>query len=245
MKALAKRILAGLGISVRRVPPGIVVGYDLDRDLSLVIGPHPGSVCVDVGAHEGLFVDLLLANLNHPTIHAFEPAPGPFARLKSRHGATPGVTLVNAGLGREPGAIEFNIYDNQTLNSFLPMLPAGASTLGGPKLVETRSVPVFSLDSYAASSGLAHISLLKIDTQGYELQVLQGAERTLSEGNVGTVLVEINFAPLYDRQVWAHEIIGFLHDRGLHLVDFYEKCRLNPHLGWCTALFTRRAPSPS
>ena len=245
MKTLAKRILAKIGYSLSRVPPGIVVGYDLGRDLNLVIGPRSAPVCIDVGAHDGLFVDLLLANLNRPTIHAFEPAPGPFERLRSRHGATPGVTLVNAGLGREPGTIEFNIYDNQTLNSFLPMLSAGVTTLGSPKLVETRSVPVFSLDSYAASSGLAHINLLKIDTQGYELQVLQGAERILSGGHVETVLVEINFAPLYDRQVWAHEIIGFLHERGLHLVDFYEKCRLNPHLGWCTALFTRRAPSPS
>jgi FkbM family methyltransferase len=245
MKSLAKRIVARLGYSLSRVPPGIVVGHDLARDLSLVMGPRRSAVCVDAGAHDGHFVDFLLESLNEPMVHAFEPAPGPFARLKSRHGKTPGITLVNAGLGRQPGRIEFNIYDNQTLNSFLPMLPAGASTLGDAKLVETLSVPVFSLDSYAASSDIAHIDLLKIDTQGYELQILEGAGRLLSEGKVGTVLVEINFAPLYERQVWAHEVIGFLHDRGLHLVDFYEKCRLNPLLGWCTALFTRRAPSPA
>jgi FkbM family methyltransferase len=243
MKSLAKRIVAKLGYSLNRVPPGIVVGLDLGRDLSLVMEGNRSPVCVDAGAHDGHFVDFLLANLRGPVIHAFEPAPVPFAGLKSRHGATTGVTLVNAGLGREAGSIEFNIYDNQTLNSFLPMLPAGASTLGGAKLVETLSVPVFSLDSYAASCGLARIDLLKIDTQGFELQILQGAGRLLAEGKVGTVLVEINFAPLYDRQVWAHEIIGFLHEHGLHLVDFYEKCRLNPLLGWCTALFTRRPPS--
>lgn len=243
MKSIAKRIVAGLGYSLSRVPPGIVVGHDLGRDLSLVVGPRASAVCVDVGAHDGHFVDFLLTSLRDPVIHAFEPAPEPFARLQARHGADPGIALVNAGLGREPGTIEFNVYDNQTLNSFLPMLPGGASTLGDAKLVETLSVPVFSLDSYAASRGLAHIDLLKIDTQGYELQILEGASRLLAGAAVETVLIEINFAPLYDGQVWAHEIIGFLHDRGLHLVDFYEKCRLNPHLGWCTALFTRRAPS--
>jgi FkbM family methyltransferase len=188
-------------------------------------------------------VDFLREHLRQPVIHAFEPAPEPFARLKARHGGTPGLKLVNAGLGDAPGKIEFNIYDNQTLNSFLPMLPSGTSTLGSPKLIETLSVPVHSLDSYAKAVGLANIDLLKIDTQGYELRILQGASGLLAKGCVESVLVEINFAPLYDGQVWAHEMIGFLHERGLHLVDFYEKCRLNPHLGWCTALFTRRRPS--
>ena len=116
MKSLAKRIVAKLGYSLSRVPPGIVVGLDLGRDLSLVIGARPSPVCVDAGAHDGHFVDFLMANLGEPVVHAFEPAPVPFAGLKGRHGATPGVTLVNAGLGREPGRIDFNIYDNQTLN---------------------------------------------------------------------------------------------------------------------------------
>jgi hypothetical protein len=151
---------------------------------------------------------------------------------------------VNAGLGRDYGQIDLNIYDNQALNSFLPISQPGTNILGGPRLLRRIPAPVYSLDGYAASAGLRRLDLLKIDTQGYELEVLQGANRLLAAGCVGTVLIEINFAPLYDRQVWPHEIIRFLHERGLHLVDFYEKCRLNPHLGWCTALFTQRAPSP-
>jgi len=245
MKSHLKRALAWAGWSLNRVPSGIVVGFDLGRELRLVVGDLTAPVCIDAGAHDGHFVDFLLDHLRQPAIHAFEPAPEPFARLQARHGGTPGVKLVNAGLGSEAGKIEFNIYDNQTLNSFLPMLPSGTSTLGSPKLIETLSVPVHSLDSYAESAGLVKIDLLKIDTQGYELQILRGASRLFASGSVESVLVEINFAPLYDRQVWAHEVIGFLHERGLHLVDFYEKCRLNPHLGWCTALFTRRKPSPA
>jgi FkbM family methyltransferase len=245
MKSHLKRALAWAGWSVNRVPAGIVVGFDLGRDLRLVVGDKTAPVCIDVGAHDGHFVDFLRENLRQPAIHAFEPAPEPFARLKTRHGGTPGTTLVNAGLGSDAGKIEFNIYDNQTLNSFLPMLASGVSTLGSPKLIETLSVPVHTLDSYAHAAGLVNIDLLKIDTQGYELQILRGASGLLTGGHVESVLVEINFAPLYERQVWAHEVIGYLHERGLYLVDFYEKCRLNPHLGWCTALFTRRRPSPT
>jgi FkbM family methyltransferase len=242
MKTLGKRVLAKLGWSLHRIPPGIVMGFDLGRDLPLVLGNPRAPVCVDVGAHVGLFIDLLRSSLREPTIHAFEPAPESFARLQGRFGATPGITLVNAGLGRERGKIDFNIFDNQTLNSFLPMLPSGSGTLGDPKLVRTIEVPVHSLDDYADSAGLVRIDLLKIDTQGYELQILKGASRLLGGGKVNAVLLELNFVPLYDGQVWAHETFGFLHENGFRLVDFYEKCRLNPVLGWCTALFTLRKP---
>lgn len=244
MKPLVKRALAQLGLSLHRVPPGIVVGFDLSRDLEIVVGSQSAPVCIDVGAHVGKFVDLLGSSLRDPVIHAFEPSPESFALLRSHCASIPNIKLVNAGLGCESGEINFNIFDNQTLNSFLPMLPSGTGTLGGPKLVRSISVPVYTLDDYAASAGLGQIDLLKIDTQGYELQILRGAARLLAAGNVRTILLELNFVPLYDGQVWAHEIIGFLHERGFRLVDFYEKCRLNPLLGWCTALFTTRKPAP-
>lgn len=244
MKSLAKHALSRLGWSLHRIPPGIVVGFDLGRDLAIVLENRPAPVCIDVGAHVGDFVELLRLRLRNPIIHAFEPAPEPFNRLKARWGATPNINLINAGLGLQSGQISFNIYDNQTLNSFLPMLPSGSGTLEGSKLVRSITVPVLSLDDYAASPRLHQIDFLKIDAQGYELQILRGAAGLLGAGKIRTILLELNFAPLYDGQVWGHELIGFLHEHGFGLVDFYEKCRLNPLLGWCTALFTVRSPAP-
>ena len=75
MKTFAKRALSRLGWSLNRLPRGIVVGGELGRDLPLVLGSSPGSVCIDVGAHDGHFVDLLRECLAKPVIHAFEPAP--------------------------------------------------------------------------------------------------------------------------------------------------------------------------
>ena len=239
MKSQVKRILAAMGWSLHRVSPGLVAGFDLGRDLSLVVGPGAGAVCIDVGAHDGEFIRLLKAKLRRPRIHAFEPAPEPFARLQANHGADPDVTLVNAGVGDEAGRIEFHIYENQVLNSFLPILPSGAAILGNGKLLRNLEVPVQRLDDYAAGSGLEKIDLLKIDTQGYELRVLGGARRLLETGSVRAVAIEMNFAPLYEGQVRTHEVEGFLHERGFGMVDLYEKCRLNPFLGWCTAVFAR------
>jgi len=112
--------------------------------------------------------------------------------------------------------------------------------LGDGRLSRTITVPVQRLDDYAAATGLEVIDLLKIDTQGYELRVLSGASRLLESGNVRAIVVELNFAPLYEGQVRSHEVVGFLHDRGFRMVDVYEKCRINPFLGWCTAVFARQ-----
>jgi FkbM family methyltransferase len=240
MKAQIKRVLARMGWSLHRIRPGIVSGLEFGRDLALVVGTKPEPLCIDVGAHDGTFVQLLQARFRRPRIHAFEPAPEPFARLQANHGSDPGVTLVNSGLGGESGQIQFNIYPNQSLNSFLPMLPSGAALLGDGRLSRTITVPVQRLDDYAAATGLEVIDLLKIDTQGYELRVLSGASRLLESGNVRAIVVELNFAPLYEGQVRSHEVVGFLHDRGFRMVDVYEKCRINPFLGWCTAVFARQ-----
>jgi hypothetical protein len=102
---------------------------------------------------------------------------------------------------------------------------------------------VVRLDDYAGRAGIGRIDLLKIDTQGYERQVLKGAEGLLARNRIDAVLVELNFVPLYEGQVWAHELIGLLQGHSFYLVDFYEKCRLGPFLGWCTALFARRDPA--
>jgi len=240
MKSTVKKILASAGYALQRLPPGIPTGNFLERDLPLVLGSQPGHVCIDAGAHVGSFVKQLTGCLSSPLIHAFEPAPEPFAKLRTDCGNVPGIKLVAAGLSDQVGELEFNIFDNQTLNSFLPLAAGADRTFGGVNRVAQVKAPVLRLDDYAAKAGLAEISLLKIDTQGYELRILQGAEGLLAGGQVRAVLLELNFVPLYEGQVWAHEVIAHLHARGLHLVEFYEKCRLNPFLGWCTALFVRR-----
>jgi FkbM family methyltransferase len=241
MKAALKRWLISAGISVQKVPAHLPTGHDLGRDLRLVIGDQPGSICIDVGAHIGDFVDLLRERLPSPQVHAFEPAPESLARLRARHDRSPGVVIVPAGLSDQAGRLQFNIFDNQTLNSFLPMAEGADQTFGGAVQTARIEAPVLRLDDYAAEAGLTRIDLLKIDTQGFELHVLRGASRLLAAGSIRTVLVELNFMPLYAGQVWAHEVIAHLHQYNLHPVDFYEKCRLNPFIGWCTALFARRS----
>ncbi len=240
MKQLLKRILFRAGYSLHRLPPGIVTGVELSRDLRLVLGHRDRAVAIDVGANVGDTVTLIRDAMPGCTVHAFEPNPATFATLQQRHGQTPGIVLNNSGVGSTEDTLKLNAVANHALNSFLPLTPDGRRRLdvsGSTRVVE---VPVVRLDTYATNHDVENIDLLKIDTQGFEMHVLQGAVGLFDARRVACVLIELNFVDLYAGQAKPVEIISFLQERGFHLVDLYEKCRHNPVLAWCTALFVQR-----
>jgi FkbM family methyltransferase len=240
MRELLKRFLARSGLSLHRVPTGVVTGQDLARDLRLVVGKKESPLCIDVGANDGGTIDLLHRCLNSPQIYAFEPNPSIFENLQAKHGQSEGVRLIHAGLGDAKGKLTLQLFSNHTLNSFLPLSQNGRTRLDACDSPQTATVPVLRLDEFAAEEKLGPIELLKVDTQGFELHVLRGAEALFAHQRIRSVLIELNFADLYVGQATPADIITHLRSRGLHLVDFYEKCRHQPLLGWCTALFTQK-----
>ncbi len=86
-----------------------------------------------------------------------------------------------------------------------------------------------TVDDFLANLGQPEVNLLKIDTQGFDLEVLRGAQQSLAAGRIGAVLVELNFSKLYCDQSAATDIIRFLADHRLQVVDFYEKIRAGAH----------------
>jgi Methyltransferase FkbM domain len=84
---------------------------------------------------------------------------------------------------------------------------------------------------------LTHIDLIKVDVQGFDLEVLRGAATILSEGAVKTLLVEVNFISLYENQCSFGELEQLLKGKGYYLVALYEVARKNLQIGWATACF--------
>jgi hypothetical protein len=110
------------------------------------------------------------------------------------------------------------------------------------KTVKTSVVKTRSVDEVRAYLDISHIDLLKIDTQGFDLEVLQGARASINAGRIGAVMVELNYVRIYEGQAKAEFVCGYLEDHGYALVDFYEKYRQDQALAWCTAFFIRRTP---
>src|SRR5262249_44856357 len=133
---------------------------------------HQGSVVLDVGANVGI-VTLPLARAVGPQgqVHAFEPHPEVRQRLKRNVALNnlSNVTICGDAVGAVPGPAP--LYGNGTGNG------GAASLAPGPTLGETFTVEVRTLDSYTAD--LPRVDLIKIDVEGADFAVLEGARETM------------------------------------------------------------------
>jgi len=148
--------------------------------------------CVlDVGANEGNFAASVIEATRHLKILAIEAHPKIFARLQQRFAnAAARVDLVNIGAGAENTTLSLYDYDDREGTehaSFYKDVIEGIHQ-GRASSVE---VPVRRLDDVIAERG-ANISMIKIDVEGFERDVLRGLEKTIAMQNVKFIIVEFN-----------------------------------------------------
>lgn len=142
----------------------------------------------DVGANVGLFT-CLMTSLGH-TVHSFEPVPETFCRLKNNvklNGLLGRAHLNCLAVGKEQGLVTFHIEENAAATNRMA-LPGEASTNSATSI---QLVAVTSLDGYCKTKGIQSIDLLKVDVEGMEPYVLQGARALLSERKIAALLIEI------------------------------------------------------
>ena len=156
--------------------------------------------CIDIGANNGAYTRELLRQTNAHVL-AFEPLPGAFRQLESIASEHPGrVTAVNCGVADQSGELQLRFdSDDSELATFSDKVAAIPYVAAAQ--TRTKNVPVVSLDDYLFAADRAqpttHIDLLKIDVEGFEYQVLQGAQRTIRELRPRIVQIEYNWHQLF------------------------------------------------
>jgi FkbM family methyltransferase len=136
----------------------------------------------DVGANVGHWAEMALELCDKPTVHCFELAPDTYKALERNMAGRPRCVLNNKGLSNQSGEIVFNFsHEHPTLSSIGPVPWQSTTKVAG--LVTTAT-------EYVTSAGLPLIDLLKIDTEGHEFAVLEGAELLMSQGRVRFVQFE-------------------------------------------------------
>jgi FkbM family methyltransferase len=147
-------------------------------------------VIFDVGANIGIMSSLVLEYFPKATIHAFEPHPRNYARLKEQLPGH-GVKLHNIALGEKRGTL--SLYDRADSDgSFHASLYEEVISEIHKQEAIAYSVPVETLDDVVAGEGVAYVDFLKIDVEGAELAVLKGAARLLGEKRIGYIQFEFN-----------------------------------------------------
>jgi FkbM family methyltransferase len=199
-----------------------IVGYDIHkiRDPYLNAASRLGhaSVVFDIGANVGQSALRLRQVFPDSTIHCFEPSPKTFAALRDNIGQRDRFVLNQYAVGSQCGALQLHEHDTSQLSSLLPMGPDGYSPFSF-----STEVPVITLDEYCARSGVEQIDFLKIDTQGYDHQVLLGALPMLERHRIRLILAELIFSRMYGGAVRCEETISLLAQRGYRTIDVYTE----------------------
>jgi FkbM family methyltransferase len=152
-------------------------------------------VVVDVGANRGDWTAAILKLARPEVLFAFEPNPAVFERLQAR--LTPlGVRCVRAAVGARAGVATLHVEAQPELSSIRALSPRGRRIHGiQAAATQQLTVPVVALDDELL--GVDPISLLKLDVQGYEDEVIAGARRVLARTRC--LVTEV----MYERDYYA------------------------------------------
>jgi FkbM family methyltransferase len=216
LKQLLQRAFRAVGLEVQQLKNADVAQQIVKNLVSLT----RATVVLDVGANVGQFGDEVLRGGFDGTIISFEAVPGTH-RLLARHASARSdrwLVAPCAALGRARGEITINVSANSVSSSILPMRAAHLDAAPNSKYIDAQTVPVERLDDLAAP--LLPVDgpvFLKIDTQGYELEVLRGAEKTIDR--TVAIQVELSLAPMYDGAPTFLEMVGYLQDKGFEIFN--------------------------
>ncbi len=210
MKKIARKFLNDLGFDIKRYPE-----YDLQRKLKLFKTFQIDTV-FDVGANVGQYGSLLRDIKFEGRIVSFEPLSSAYQKLVATSRQYKNWETENIAIGDSDGEIEINIAANSASSSILDMLPNHVKEAPHSRYINKEKVKLYKLDSiYPKYIKDGEKVFLKIDTQGYEKIVLDGAEEFLK--HVTGLQIEMSIVPLYSNEFLIDDMISFLQSRGFGL----------------------------
>ena len=214
--------LRSLGYEVVTYPP---TDWVRTRDtLRRVLNKLSINCVFDVGANHGQYGDLLRDIGYRGWILSFEPVRACFQDLSKRAAARPPWRVFHYALGSENRQTQINVYEIDSGNSFLS--PSLRENHPDHRVVGRETVEVRRLDSIfdECMAGIPSRRLyLKIDTQGFDLEVLRGADGVIA--NFLGAQTEVCFIPIYDGMPRYIESLKEFESRGFSVVDFVPVSR--------------------
>ena len=196
------------------------INNDPDLQIDRIIANRGISLIIDVGANEGQFARKFIKNKNIKNLISFEPLGHAFRILKRRSATHPNWVVQNLALGCEEGQSQINISQNSVSSSLRRLTKIHTKAAPNSQNIDSEKVTVTTLDRYFEKPNGTDLSqrvLLKIDTQGFEREVLKGASDLLKM--VDLIIVETSFAELYDGQALFDELHQLVNSKGFKICN--------------------------
>lgn len=182
-----------------------------------LLDAHGIDLVLDVGAATGGYGAQLRSFGYRGPIVSFEPLGSAYARLNERIADDPAWTAHRVALGSAPGTATINVASNSDSSSLLPMLPAHRDAAPGVGYQDQEEITLARLDDLASDDvGRATRPFLKIDTQGFEREVLAGGPETVAA--CAGLQLELSLVPLYDGGMTIDEAVAWAYEQGFRMV---------------------------
>ncbi|UPK37776.1 FkbM family methyltransferase [Bradyrhizobium sp. 186] len=204
VKDRLKSIVRSAGYEIRRHHPDLVE-FLHSRSVNLVL---------DVGANEGQFAQELRLRGYTGRVVSFEPVVDVFERLKTNCSADEKWDCRNLALGETMGTIEINVSRNTAMSSIVSQTEVGRNSIYEADVVRVDKVPITTLDSMYSEFADDRV-FLKVDTQGFEQNVLRGGKSSLHR--LLGVQLELPLVHLYEGTWKFDEALHFMREAGFTL----------------------------
>jgi FkbM family methyltransferase len=199
---------------------------------------------VDIGANEGQFCAFIRHNIGfNGRVTSFEPVPHLAAMLRDKAKADGNWKIHDCALGAAPGSIDLNVARHSVFTSVLEPLESEACD-GDNQTVTKISVRLSTLDIELKDAVDMDRTFVKIDTQGFDLEVLRGAQRTIA--SVPALQTEVSFRPLYEGMPDYAESIQAFSRMGFAVSDLFLVASASDGIAFeFDCVMQRRAPLAS
>lgn len=216
-KHLVHRGLERLGLQASRIGPGTSDQACLQRHLER----YGVDLIFDVGANVGQYAESVFAAGYRGRVVSFEPLSHPYAELRERSRGNPRWEVAErCCLGDRDAEIEVHISENSVASSLLPISAEHLRVSPNARYVDVERVRMQTLDSaFSRYAKGARAPFLKLDVQGFESQVLDGAARCLPR-MVG-FQIELSLSQIYEGEVLFSDMVRRIESLGFQIVRFF------------------------
>jgi FkbM family methyltransferase len=223
------------------------MGYDIHRtheDRATALFSQLGiDLLLDVGANKGQYARALRISGYKGDILSFEPLRAAHTRLLALAGNDPNWTIADRmAVGDRSCEVEINVAGNSASSSILPMLDAHLAAAPHSRYIAKEMVPLRRLDDVLESKVDGRKIFLKLDVQGFEGCVLNGAEQILAKALA--LQIEMSLVPLYQGELLMPEMCQLLRGKGFEVWDLQPGLRdlATGRLLQVDAVFTKQTP---
>ena len=203
--------------AVKRLREGKKICHGIDPYCDMKARyPEAFSVVFDVGANDGRSAVQFVKEFKMANVYCFEPVRSTYEELESNFGSHARVRPFNFAFGASEttAVVEFDKNGNSRCNTL---------KLDTSDNIDAESVTVATLDKFCQDQNVQRIDFLKIDTEGFDLEVLKGSQKYLEEQRISFLQVEASMNPLNTKHVKFEDLKSHLESYGYVLFGIYDQ----------------------